>query len=172
MQYHVTVGERTYAVEVDGGRVVVDGTALAAHCAAIPGTPLVHLLLGDDSWTLAVEPGDGPGRWMVSLAGERYGVAVVDERSHAIQRLTGRSGPAPGGGVLRAPMPGLVVRVDVVPGERVQTGVGLVVVEAMKMENELRAPREAVVQAVHVQAGQTVEKGTALVTFAEAEPSS
>ncbi len=172
MQYHVTVRGHAYAVEVDGGRVVIDGTQLAAHCAAIPGTPLVHLLLGDDSWTLAVEPGDGAGRWTLSLAGERYGVSVVDERSHAIQRLTGRGDAPESGGVLRAPMPGLVVRVDAVPGERVSAGAGLVVVEAMKMENELRAPRDGVVETVHVQPGQTVEKGTVLVTFGGAEPSS
>lgn len=172
MKYHVTIGARSYAVEVDGGRVVIDGVELAAHCAAVPGTPLVHLLLGGDSWTLAVEPGDGPGRWMLSLAGERYGVAVLDERAHAIQRLTGRRDAPDGGGVLRAPMPGLVVRVDAVPGQRVSAGAGLVVVEAMKMENELRAARDGVVALVHVQPGQTVEKGTTLVTFADSETSS
>jgi pyruvate carboxylase subunit B len=68
-------------------------------------------------------------------------------------------------------MPGLVVRVEVREGQRVEAGAGLVVVEAMKMENELRATRPGVVATVHVAVGQPVEKGTPLVTLASPEPS-
>ena len=71
-------------------------------------------------------------------------------------------------------MPGLVVRVEVTVGQRVDVGTGLVVVEAMKMENELRAQRAGVVETVHVAAGQTVDKGASLITLASvpnAEPS-
>ncbi|PYP72390.1 MAG: hypothetical protein DMD36_02390 [Gemmatimonadetes bacterium] len=68
-------------------------------------------------------------------------------------------------------MPGLVVRVEVTEGQRVEAGAGLVVVEAMKMENELRAPRPSVVAAVHVGVGQTVEKGAPLVTLESTEAS-
>jgi pyruvate carboxylase subunit B len=68
-------------------------------------------------------------------------------------------------------MPGLVVRIEVAAGQRVDAGAGLVVVEAMKMENELRAPRAGVVAAVHVTAGQTVDKGAPLVTVESPEPS-
>ncbi|MBL8996007.1 MAG: acetyl-CoA carboxylase biotin carboxyl carrier protein subunit [Gemmatimonadetes bacterium] len=62
-------------------------------------------------------------------------------------------------------MPGLIVRVEVAVGDRVVAGQGVVVMEAMKMENELRAPAAGVVRAVHVEAGAAVEKGTALVEF-------
>jgi biotin carboxyl carrier protein len=71
-------------------------------------------------------------------------------------------------------MPGLVVRVEVTVGQQVEIGAGLVVVEAMKMENELRAQRAGVVQTVHVAPGQTVDKGASLVTLGpvpNAEPS-
>jgi pyruvate carboxylase subunit B len=68
-------------------------------------------------------------------------------------------------------MPGLVVRVEVQEGQRVEAGAGLVVVEAMKMENELRAPRPGVVSRIHVKPGQTVDKGVALVTLESVEPS-
>jgi biotin carboxyl carrier protein len=67
---------------------------------------------------------------------------------------------------LEVPMPGKVVRVLVAPGDEVAKGQGVVIVEAMKMENELKAPRAARVAAVHVQEGQGVEKGTLLVEFA------
>ena len=62
-------------------------------------------------------------------------------------------------------MPGLVVRVEVSEGQAVEVGDGLVVVEAMKMENELRATQQGVVEQVHVQAGDRVEKGAELVTL-------
>jgi len=77
------------------------------------------------------------------------------------------------GGVVKAPMPGLVVRVEVSAGQVVEVGESLVVVEAMKMENELRAAHQGVVEAVHVKAGDRVEKGTPLVTLSpqSAQPS-
>ena len=71
-------------------------------------------------------------------------------------------------------MPGLVVRVEVTVGQVVKVGEGLVVVEAMKMENELRATRPGVVETIHVTPGQTVAKGASLVTLGpvqNAEPS-
>ena len=163
MRYHVTVSGREWVVEVDGGRVVVDGTPWEAHLAGIPGTPLSHLLLGGDSWTIAAQVLDGPGRWALGLAGERYEVEVVDERTRQIQDLMGRRPAHDGGGVLRAPMPGLVVRVEVEAGQVVAAGAGLVVVEAMKMENEIASPKAGRVKDVSVSDGQSVEAGRLLV---------
>lgn len=174
MKYHVTVAGRTWLVEVVGGRVVVDGTAWEAHAAGIPETPLVHLLLGGASWTVAAQALEGPGCWVLGLAGERYEVVVMDERTKEIQALTRGRAVGDGGAVLKAPMPGLIVRVAVSPGQLVAAGDGLVVIEAMKMENELRATRAARVATVHVQPGQAVEKGVELVTLEpveSAEPS-
>ncbi len=171
MKYFVTIGAQTIEVEVDGDRVLVGGEAVDAHLAPLPGTPLYHLLLGGESWTVAAQPLEGDGQWAMGVVGERMEVAVQDEQSRkteAVAAAPGAAGPA----VVRAPMPGLVVRVEVADGQQVEAGAGLVVVEAMKMENELRAPRAGVVQTVHVTAGQTVEKGMALVTLASPEPSS
>src|SRR5256884_6515780 len=98
-------------------------------------------------------------------------VAVHAERSGKTEVVAAAAPGAAGPVVVRAPMPGLVVRVEVADGQRVDAGAGLVVVEAMKMENELRAPRAGVVQTVHVTAGQAVEKGAALVTPPSPEPS-
>jgi len=173
MKYFVRIAERTYEVAVDGGRVTVDGEALEAHFAAVPGTPLYHLLLGADSWTIATQEvaGDAGARWALGIVGERVEVDVIDERTRQIQALTGQRPNRATGGVVKAPMPGMVVRVEVEPGQRVEAGAGLVVVEAMKMENELRAPRAGKVQTVHVAVGQAVEKGASLVTLASPEPS-
>lgn len=176
MKYYVRLGGRTLAVEVQGNRVVVDGVAAEAHFAAVPGTPLYHLLLAGDSWTVAAQALDGGvlagGRWALGASGERVEAEVVDERTWQIQALTAQRPGAPSGGVVKAPMPGLVVRIEVAEGQRVDVGAGLVVVEAMKMENELRAPYAGVVTRVHVAVGEAVEKGALLVTLGSAEPSS
>src|SRR6267378_4425996 len=134
MKYYVTIRGGTLEVEVDGGRVVVDGAPFEAHLAAVPGTPLQHLLLAGESWTVAAQQLEGAVPWRLALGavGERFEVEV---------------------------------------GERVEAGAGLVVVEAMKMENELRAPRAGVVAAVHVTVGQAVDKGAPLVTVESPEPS-
>jgi pyruvate carboxylase subunit B len=164
LKYHVTLRARTYVIDVDGGTVTVDGERLEAHAAAIPGTPLLHLLLGKDSWTVACQQLDAR-RWALGAAGERVEVEVQDDRSKQIEALTGQGRKAAVGGVVKAPMPGLVVRVEVHAGQVVELGEGLVVVEAMKMENELRAAHAGVVEQIHVSAGQRVEKGAPLVTL-------
>ena len=170
MKYFVRVGGRTVEVDVEGGRVLVDGIALEAHLAAVPATPLYHLLLAGESWSVATQPLDGLGeaggvRWVLGVGGERTEVEVVDERTHQIQALTGRRATGPAGGAVRAPMPGLVVRVAVEEGDRVPAGAALVVIEAMKMENELRAPRAGTVAKVLVRPGTAVEKGATLVVL-------
>ena len=169
MRYHVTLRSRTYIIDVAGGSVIVDGETLEAHAAAIPGTPLLHLLLGQDSWTVACQQLDAR-RWALGAVGERVEVDVQDDRSKQIEALTGQGRKVAAGGVVKAPMPGLVVRVEVTQGEVVEVGKGLVVVEAMKMENELRATHQGVVEQIHVKAGDRVEKGAALVTLS-AQPS-
>jgi pyruvate carboxylase subunit B len=164
MKYDVTIGTRTYQIEVAGGGVTVDGEQLETHWGAVPGTPLVHLLLGGDSWTVACQR-LSETRWALGAAGERLEVEVRDDRSKQIEAMTGRGRKPAQSGIVKAPMPGLVVRVEVTMGQQVEAGAGLVVVEAMKMENELRAPHRGVVEQIHVSAGERVEKGTPLVTL-------
>jgi len=166
MKYHVTVRSRVYVIDVEGGAVTIDGERLESHWAAIPGTPLIHLLLGKQSWTVACQPLDNR-RWALGAAGERFEIEVQDDRAKQIEALTGGGRKEAVGGVVKAPMPGLVVRVEVTRGQTVEAGQGLVVVEAMKMENELRARTRGVVEQVHVKAGDRVEKGTPLVTLAQ-----
>jgi len=171
VKYYVTLRARAHEIDVSGGHVTVDGERLAAQLVAVPGTPLRHLLLAGRSWTVAAQPLEGSGEgqaplhWALGAVGERFEVAVVDERTRDIQALTGQTRAPASGGVVKAPMPGLVVRVEVAAGQRVAMGAALVVVEAMKMENELRAPRPGVVETIHVAAGQAVEKGAPLVTL-------
>jgi biotin carboxyl carrier protein len=164
MKYFVTVGGREHQVEVEGDRVTVDGQPFVAHLSTIAGTPLRHLLIGDRSFTLPFES-QGGGRWTMGFQGETWEAEVVDERTRHIRSLTGSGEGKKAGTALKAPMPGLVVRVDVAPGQTLAAGAGVVVLEAMKMQNELRTAAPAVVKAIRVEPGQAVEKGQILVEF-------
>ncbi len=165
MKYFVTIGGREIPVEVKGDRVTVAGREYQAHLAPVPGTPLRQLLLGDRSLTVAMQSG-GRGAWRLESRGLRLDLEVVDERTRHIRDLAGPGAGRTGGGQVRSPMPGLVVRLLVEPGETVEAGAGLVVLEAMKMENELRAHGPGRVTAVLVAPGQAVEKGQPLVELA------
>ena len=165
MTYFVTVGGREVVVELAGEHATVDGRPVtSAHLTALPGTPIRHLTADGGSDVLVVEA-VGRGLWAVGFQGEWHEVEVVDERTRHIRTLTGGGKRAEGPPVLKAPMPGMVLKVSVEAGQRVEAGAALVVLEAMKMENELRAPAAATVKGVKVQAGQAVEKGQVLVEF-------
>ena len=164
MKYVVTIGNRSIEVEIDGGRITVDGTPHEAELRPVAGTPISNLLVDGASWILPIESA-GTGRWVIQRWGDRFELEVVDERTRHIRSLIGEGKAASGPAALKAPMPGLVVRVLVQPGDQVAAGQGLVVLEAMKMENELKAPGPGVVEAVSAEPGRAVEKGTVLVTF-------
>lgn len=163
MKYVVDVGERSVEVELDGEQVRVDGVAWSARLSDLPGTPVALLSLGDSVHRVVVTRDSARGRYVLSLDGRRYDVEALDERTRAIRQLSssasGPKGPAP----LVAPMPGLIVRVSVEVGASVQPGQGLVVMEAMKMENELRSSSAGVVKAIRATPGTAVERGAVLV---------
>ncbi len=164
MKYIVSVAGKELEVEVDGEQVTVGGRSRTASLQAIPGTPLRQLVVDGRPTTLVVH-GAGRGLWTIGFRGERWDLEAVDERTRHIRSLTGGGAHQRGPGALRAPMPGLVVRVLAEPGQRVAAGGGVVVLEAMKMENELKAAAEVVVKAIRVRAGEAVEKGQVLVEF-------
>ncbi len=168
MKYFVTINQRVTEVEVDGSRVIVDGLELAATLTRVPGTPEVRLRIDGASAVSAVDH-FASGTWRVVDQGLVVDAEVVDERTRHIRSLSGAARAAGGGGALKAPMPGLVVRIAVAPGDSVVAGQGLVVLEAMKMENELKAPAAGVVGAVRVAVGQAVEKGAVLLELVSAE---
>lgn len=150
-------------VDLGPDGIRVDGTAVVAHLEEVEGTPIFLLNAGGTLHRLAVQRGDERGKYVLWSDEHRFDVEALDERRRAIQEMTGaaaaHAGPAP----LIAPMPGLVVRVSVQPGDQVQAGQPLVVMEAMKMENELRSTSAGTVNTVRVQPGAVVEKGAVLV---------
>lgn len=167
MKYFVRVGDEPHGVDIDGETVTVDGRAVRAHLEDLAGTPLQLLSVGNEVHRVVARRNGPRGQFDLAIAGYRFSVEALDERSRAIRELSGASARPAGPAHLVAPMPGLIVRLHVKEGDRVTAGQGLVVMEAMKMENELRAPASGTVKRVIVAPGSTVEKGAMLL---EMEP--
>ncbi len=166
MKYIVTIAGREIEVVVDGDQVTVGGSTRTASLRAIPGGPVRQLVFDGRPSVLTMRSA-GRGQWTLEAGGDRWEAEALDERTRHIRSLTAGTERHRGPIALRAPMPGLVVKVLVEPGQEVAAGAGLVVLEAMKMENELKAPAGVIVLAVLAQPGQAVEKGQVLVEFQE-----
>jgi biotin carboxyl carrier protein len=165
VKYVVTVDGERVEVDVapDGVRFGTEAERVNARVDDVAGTPVRMVCIGDAVHRVIVRRGATRGSYTLWLGGFRYEVEALDERTRTIRDMTGLgSGPA-GPAPLTAPMPGLIVRVSVTAGDEVSAGEGLVVMEAMKMENELRAPVPGRVKAVLVKVGQAVEKGAVLI---------
>lgn len=163
MKYYVRIDGEEHEVALDATGVHLDGEDIAAHVAPIEGTPVRMVTIGDHVHRVIVRPGATRGEYTLWLDGWRFDAEALDERTRAIRELSGAgagpSGPAP----LKAPMPGLIVRIHVAVGDEVQAGQGLVVMEAMKMENELRATAGGRVKSIVCTPGTAVEKGALLI---------
>ena len=166
MKYHVTVGGEALVVELieRGGStfVVRDGTEVPVDLAAVR-SGAYSLLLGAQS--LAVVASGPAGEMMLELDSETWRATVQDEREALAAAALGTKAGRKGGGVLRAVMPGIVREVLVEPGSHVTRGRPLLILEAMKMQNEVRADADGVVAQVHAKAGTAVAKGDPLVTL-------
>jgi pyruvate carboxylase subunit B len=163
MMYVVEINGQRFNVDVQDGIVIVDGVKYSASIHAVPGTPVRIVGVNDAVHRMVLRERVARGRYRLWLDGHRYDTEALDSRARAIRDMQAAvakpAGPAP----LRAPMPGLIVQLRVQVGDNVAAGDGLVVMEAMKMENELRAPAGGTVRAVHVSVGAAVEKGALLV---------
>jgi biotin carboxyl carrier protein len=145
-RYRLTIGAEVWEVD---GRLTAQG--------------IYSLLVGGVSYVADVR--DEEGACVVDIGDERYVLRVEEETRHII-RTRGRSAVGGGAQTLVAPLPGRIVRVSVKPGDRVEKGDTLLVIEAMKMENEYRAGSAGTVSEVRVTPGQTVNGGDVLVVIA------
>jgi biotin carboxyl carrier protein len=166
MKFLVDVNGARHAIVTDGGTAAASDAGSVndrATLDATSGTPVRTLRFGDRVIRIVVHAREGKGRYALDIGGHRYHVEALGERARTIQELAARSAPPAGPAPVIAPMPGLVVRVNVAVGDTVAAGQGVLVMEAMKMENELRASAAATVKSVRVTQGTAVEKGTVLI---------
>jgi biotin carboxyl carrier protein len=176
---------RKYAVTLaGGGGVEVEVQELPGEAGDPAGTRRVRVVAGGIERVLDLRAA-GPARytWVdghrvvnaevepkgdkltVNVAGQAFSATVADARVVKIP-VVGPANRAAGPLVMRAPMPGRVVKVLAQVGDEVKAGRGLLVVEAMKMENELRSPRDGRLQEIRVTEGAAVEAGQDLLVLA------
>jgi acetyl/propionyl-CoA carboxylase alpha subunit len=154
--------EKSVSLDVDGVRYESDAP-VPAKLSDIERSPVEVVKLGSKVYQAIVEKREGRGRYTIWINGYRFDVEAMDERTRAIRELSAANAAPTGPAPIKAPMPGLIVRVSVKPGDNVIAGQGVVVMEAMKMENELRATAAGRVKSVKILAGAAVEKGQMLV---------
>ena len=162
MKYATTIGEQTYIVEVNReGEVTIDGDTFPVDLQAIDEVTY-SLLMSNRSYEALVDTaGD---ELAVLLGGRMYTAQVLDERARRLSRVDGSS-VSSGELTLKSPMPGLIVAVPVAEGQAVKKGQTVLVLESMKMENELKAPRDGTVSSIKVKVRQSVEQHQPLVVI-------
>ncbi len=176
MRYIASLGDQRFTISVDESgqqrQLTLDDATYAADwlpigsAGAMPDAGRYSLLINNRSYEVVVRrleaDDEGGQRYEVLIGGQPYEVRLEDERKRALASLAG-GGHESGDAAVKAPMPGLVVNIPVAVGDTVERGQTVVVLEAMKMENDLSAPRNGVVKEIKVTAGQAVNQGQSLV---------
>ncbi|MBL7074282.1 acetyl-CoA carboxylase biotin carboxyl carrier protein subunit [candidate division KSB1 bacterium] len=165
MKYRAQIGDREYRVETSrgDGKIRIEKNSYGVDFRPVGDPSNFSLIVNHRSYQVRIHP-DGPG-YRVEVGGNRFLVNLEDERQRLFKEF-GRSKEGPSvHHEIRAPMPGMVVKVEVGPGDPVSTGQGVMVVEAMKMENEIRTPMAGTVEAVRVKVGQSVKKNEVLMVL-------
>lgn len=168
MKYITTVNDKEYIIEIDQeNEITVNGQKHQIDFQQLSDGGTLSLIIDHQSLEAIVDERDDA--WEVLLHGELYAVDVQDERSYRLAQARGKLSEDHDTVTIRSPMPGLILNVLVEPGDRVSKGQTVVILESMKMENELRAARDGQILRVHVEKGAGVEKNQDLVTIGDPE---
>jgi biotin carboxyl carrier protein len=174
VKYTVEFQQRRVEVEIEGEppryELVIDGRRALVDAAHLGDDSLLSLLLDNDSYLAHVVPLETRrGAFEVSIGGKLARIDVLDELASMAHSLHAEQNE--GRFLLRSPMPGLIVEVRAQPGDRVDVGSPLVIMEAMKMQNELVSEVSGRVTEVRARIHEAVESGTELVVVEPDEPS-
>jgi biotin carboxyl carrier protein len=163
LKYVASVNGKTFEIEINqNGRVTIDGADRAVDFKALL-PPLYSLLVDNASYEALVE--ERLGQLHVMMLGDLYDVTVTDEREQRLAAASSGFQVDQGEISIRSPMPGMIVAVPVAAGQEVKAGEALIVLESMKMENQLKAPRDGTVSHIHVTPGERVEQNRLLLTL-------
>lgn len=164
MKYIATVEDKQFEIEVvDDRHVRVGDRLVEVNFESVSGQPVYSLIVDGKSYESYVYSGDED--WQVLLRGRQFQVNVEDEREKRLKAAAG-GGVAEGGEFhLKAPIPGLVVAISVAEGQEVKKGDVLIILESMKMQNELKSPRDGTVSQIKIKAGESVEQKQVLLNL-------
>ncbi len=170
----VTTNNREYEVtSLEEGTISIDGRPVSIDLVELGGGQFSVRIEGrhysgyvrSGEKNASANSGEAGRQVVVTIGDREYDVVVDDETSLLRKSFQGAREGGTGSVIVKAPMPGLVVKLDVSSGEHVKVGQPLLVLEAMKMENEIRTTDAGLIQTIHVQPGTAVEKGEPLVTI-------
>ncbi len=163
MRYITTINDVEYIVEViDERRVSINNTIYQVDFQSISDQPVYSLLIDGKSYEAFVYSIDNT--WQVLFHGNQYSAQVEDERERRLRSASHEKSLGGSEYLLKAPMPGLVVSVAVAEGQPVHKGDLLVLLESMKMQNELKSPRDGVVSRIRIGEGDRVEQRQTLLS--------
>lgn len=163
MIYVTTIGDRQYSVEVlDKRHISIEGKVMEVDFESISGQPVYSLLIDGKSYEAFVYSGED--EWQVLLQGQQYPVTVEDAREKRLRAAAGGTLQGSGEFQLKAPMPGLVVAIPVEENQQIEKGQVLLILESMKMQNELRSPRAGKIERIRIKPGESVEQRQVLLT--------
>ncbi len=163
MKYYARVDNHEYEVEIDGETVLLDGKPVNVDLVRSGATELYSVLLDGHSYEMLVNA--DRFNYQIGVRGVQLQVQVEDERARRLNRARRLPTLPEGELAITAPIPGLIVRILVKEGDAIEEGQPVVLLEAMKMENELRAVRGGVVKTVLAAAGQRVEQNAPLIVL-------
>lgn len=165
MKYVTTVGDTSFALAINrNGELVVNDSQHSLDFRAIDEAGLYSIIVDNESYEVLIEESDGEYRVLIN--GVLYHAQVADERAKRLAEAAGAFNNTSGEATMKSPMPGLIVAVPVKEGDVVKKGQVVLILESMKMENELKAPRDGTVTGIKVLPRQAVEQGQALLTLA------
>lgn len=157
--YLVTIEGQDFTISVNGENILINGKPAQAALKQLNESGLHLLLQGQENIELVLNE-QSDDQLEVSLKGQRLIAQVINPSNrHKSQKARAEEN------AVLAPMPGLVIEIQCQPGDQVEKGQVLVILESMKMQMQLRSPIPAAVTSIPVQVGQRVEKGDLLVKF-------
>ena len=165
MKYIATIEDQQFEIEIDSDReITVDGQLLSVDFQSVADQPIYSIILEGESHEASINLTDLG--LQVLLRGQLFEVQVEDERQRRLRQSSGGIPLHHGELQIKAPMPGLVVAVPVEDGEEIGKGNNLIILESMKMQNEIKAPRDGTIQRVSVSPGDSVDQNQVLLTLA------
>ncbi len=164
MKYITTINDETYEIEINQeNEVLINGETRQVDFHHDPSHGVFSLIIDNQSYEVVVEEKDD--QYNILISGTLYEVNVTDERAQRLARATGGFASDSGEISIRSPMPGLIVAVPIQENDEVTKGQTIIILESMKMENELKAPRDGVINRINVNVGDSVEQNKLLITI-------
>jgi biotin carboxyl carrier protein len=166
MKYITIVNDQEYVIEIGHeGQIEVNGQEYKIDFEQLSAGGILSLLLNNRSLEAIVEEREQD--WEVLIHGELYTVFVQDEQAYRLAKERGVAPDETGQATIKSPMPGLIIAIPVEMGQVVKKGDKVVILESMKMENELRSPKDGRIANIYVEAGASVEKNQVLLAIGD-----